>query len=78
MGCKYAEAINRFMKCGIIPFNPLVFGEVDFVPDKRNGNEDRASSKVFTREEPVGAANVESPEQEGFGASTLIFSSFDL
>jgi hypothetical protein len=31
-------AINGFKKCGIIPFNRLVFGEVDFIPDKSNDN----------------------------------------
>jgi hypothetical protein len=71
-------AINGFKKCGIIPFHSLVFEEVDFIPDKSNGNEDHATPMVFTRKEPNRAANVESPGHEHVEASTSRFSPFDL
>jgi hypothetical protein len=62
----------------MLPFNPLFFGEVDFIPDKINDNEDHATHKVSRGKEPDGASNVESPEQEYVGESASIFSPFDL
>jgi hypothetical protein len=63
-------AINGCKKCGIILFHLLVFGEVDFIPDKSNGNKDHVTPMVSTRKEPDRAANVESPGHEHVGAST--------
>jgi hypothetical protein len=71
-------AINGFKKCSIIPFNPLVFEDVDFIPDKSSGNEGHATPKVSTRKEPDRATNVESAWHEHVGASTSRFSPFDL
>jgi hypothetical protein len=45
----------------------LVFRDVYFIPDKSNYNEDHATSKVTTRKEPGGAANVESSEHDDGG-----------
>jgi hypothetical protein len=71
-------AINEYKNCDIIPFNLLVLGEVDFIPDKSNCNEDHATPMVFTRKHPDRAANVESPGHEHVGASTSRFYPLEL
>lgn len=54
--------INGAKKCGIFPFDPLVFPEVDFIPDRCDGKEDHAASEVSTTKERDRTANVESPQ----------------
>jgi hypothetical protein len=42
-------AVNGAKKCGKISSNPLAFEEADFIPDKRNDNENYATTKVCTK-----------------------------
>jgi hypothetical protein len=69
--------INRLKMCGIIQFNLLAYGEVDFIPDERNGTEDHATPNVSTTDGADGAANLEYLDQESVGESTSRFSTFD-